>query len=95
MKRSEVEAELYGFAKIARERKEATKTPAHFEQVMRPVVDAVIANLGIEVEYECDICNDMGYTTIPAHQHGGDIVDDQDTPCICQHGGDVDIDRDE
>ena len=34
--------------------------------------------------YECDICQDIGYITISAHQNSGEVIDDEDIPCTCK-----------
>lgn len=87
MLRSEAEQALFAFASAARELATTTKTPAHFELRIRPHMDTVLDALGVEVEYECDLCQDVGYTTIPAHQSGGNIVDERQIPCVCRKAG--------
>jgi hypothetical protein len=36
--------------------------------------------------FDCKECEDTGKHVIPAHQHGGDIVDEQEIPCHCPAG---------
>lgn len=37
----------------------------------------------IEPEEVCDECGGSGWITVPAHQSGGEIVDEIEKPCLC------------
>lgn len=91
--RDDFESKVFTFAHIARRIKDGTTTPVEFDNKIRPYVDLLIQGLGIEIGYNCDLCNDLGYTITPAHQSGGNIVDEVEHPCICKASGDIEIDQ--
>lgn len=43
---------------------------------------------------KCEYCGGTGKTYLPAHQQGGDIVDEQEQDCLCTLQDDEDMDDD-
>lgn len=93
IRKGDMEEILYTFANRAGDIARAVKTPAEYEHIMTPLVQATYEALGVQVAYDCDLCNDLGYTVTPAHQHGGEIVDEVEHPCICKAREDIEIDH--
>lgn len=77
--------DMYAMRRVRAQSPEEVKiVNASAQRDMEARLEQALRTLEVEFEYECNDCQDSGESVIPAHQHGGNIVDEEVSPCHCQ-----------
>lgn len=77
--------DMYAMRRVRAQNPDEVKiVNASAQRDMEARLEQMLKTLEVEVEYDCNDCEDTGEQRIPAHQHGGNIVDEDVRPCHCQ-----------